>query len=172
MGENSIVENAAIFEKAKLDSFCKVHRSIVAEHAVLRSRVTLEGSVVGHGCILGKSAHLKNGRGVWPGITVEEGNIIEGKLALHMDELFHFYSSLGQYTGFSAKNIRDMINLTRKVGLKSIKFHLYRRDIECWIRDVCKANILAGMILDLRKDRLLGKKLVEELTRRLDDWLI
>jgi hypothetical protein len=67
---------------------------------------------------------------------------IDKKLALNIlsplsiERAFHFYYDINQYTGVHADSLKDFVEKIQKVDLKSIEFHIPRRDFELWIRSL------------------------------------
>jgi hypothetical protein len=50
-----------------------------------------------------------------------------------MEEAFHFYYDIDQPTGVYATSLKDLADKIQNVDIKSIEFHLPRRDFELWI---------------------------------------
>jgi len=67
---------------------------------------------------------------------------IDRKLALNilsslpLEKAFHFHTGINQYLGVYANSLKDFADKIQKIDLKSIEFHLPRRDFELWIRDL------------------------------------
>ena len=68
-------------------------------------------------------------------------------------------------------NIEDLFNILQNVDIESIEFHLYRGDLERWIRDVFKTNLLADRIYNLRKEELVGEQIRKKMIDLIKDWL-
>ena len=76
---------------------------------------------------------------------------------------FHFYTTIGNYTGITATNLSEFAAKLRIVPLESITFHFQRKDFEKWIKCTIKEVALAERISktngeqpaeDLRKEIL------------------
>lgn len=52
------------------------------------------------------------------------------------NEAFNFYEGVGKPTGHKASSLVDFREEINAVGLRSLIFHLRRRDFERWIREV------------------------------------
>ncbi len=91
---------------------------------------------------------------------------IDKKLALDilsslpLEKAFHFHAGINQYLGVYANSLKDFADKIQKIDLKSIEFHLPRKDFELWIRDLGdpelsrKISLIRGASLsgdDLRK---------------------
>ncbi|MFN3621717.1 MAG: hypothetical protein ACK4TI_02405, partial [Nitrososphaerales archaeon] len=57
------------------------------------------------------------------------------------------------------------------VDIKSLEFHLYRRDFERWIRDVIQAPLLAEEFAAVRKRMLCGEEMRAALLKAVKTWL-
>lgn len=74
-------------------------------------------------------------------------------------ETFHFFTSIGNFTGTIAASLEDFLKEIRNVDVKSLEFHLQRRDFEKWIIDVLRDAKLAGEIQNLRNQKLTAEAL-------------
>ncbi len=171
IGANTVIENSAIFERVRLGSNCQIRKSIIGERAAISHQSMIDGSIIGPGSRLESSVQVKNGGRVWPSITVHDNTLVEGTLALPTDRPFLFHSGVGQYIGFTANTIEEMASLLSRVEVKSIEYHLYRRDFERWVRETFQANFLARQISELRKQGLRGRKLRMGLQETIKGWL-
>ncbi|MCX8153994.1 MAG: hypothetical protein N3E52_06135, partial [Candidatus Bathyarchaeota archaeon] len=72
---------------------------------------------------------------------------------------FHFYTAIGQPTGFSAESLKEFYEIAKRVAPASLEFHLYREDFENWIKTVFKDAALAAVFADLRASQLQGEAL-------------
>lgn len=80
---------------------------------------------------------------------------------LSIERAFHFYYGLNQYSGVHADSLADFVDKIQKVDLKSIEFHVPRRDFEVWIRSLGDLELSKKMEL-LRMAQLSGEKLRKE----------
>jgi hypothetical protein len=81
---------------------------------------------------------------------------------LSLEKAFHFYYDVDQYSGVHADSLKDFLDKIQNVDLKSIEFHIPRRDFENWISSMGDLELCKKIEL-LRMRRLSGEKLREEL---------
>ena len=92
---------------------------------------------------------------------------IDKKLALNilsslpLEKAFHFHTGINQYLGVYANNLKDFADKIQKIDLKSIEFHLPRRDFELWIRDLGDPELSKKISL-IRRTSLSGENLRKE----------
>jgi len=95
----------------------------------------------------------------------------EGKIALKSlspvseGMEFHFYTGIGQYTGFSAKSLKEFYELLKKVDAGALEFHVTRGDFENWVTSVFGDTELANEIMKIRESALSGESLRNEILR-------
>jgi hypothetical protein len=82
---------------------------------------------------------------------------------LPRNEAFHFFTSIGNYTGKYATSLEDFVRKIKEVDIKSIEFHLYRQDFEKWITGRFEDKELAKEIRNLQEQNLNGELLREKL---------
>jgi len=99
------------------------------------------------------------------------------KILSHMpaDKAFHFYTDMHQYLGVHANSLSDFCDKVEKVSVKSVEFHVSRRDFENWFKSLGDSELAKRMSVihsmklhgeDLRKKVHEGVKLrLEELKR-------
>jgi hypothetical protein len=81
--------------------------------------------------------------------------------SLPLEKAFHFHTGIGQYLGVYADNLRDFADKIKKIDLKSIEFHMPRRDFELWIRDLGDPELSKKISL-IRMASLSGENLRKE----------
>jgi len=91
------------------------------------------------------------------------------------DRAFHFYTGMHQYLGVHANSLSDFCDKVEKVNVKSVEFHVSRRDFENWFKSLGDAELAKRMSVihsmnlhgdDLRKKVHEATKLrLEELKR-------
>jgi alpha-amylase len=59
---------------------------------------------------------------------------------------FHFYTTMGNYTGITATNLNEFAAKLQIIPNESIAFHFQRKDFENWIRYTIKDVALAEKI--------------------------
>ncbi|MFX0202112.1 MAG: hypothetical protein ACFFCW_38870 [Candidatus Hodarchaeota archaeon] len=87
------------------------------------------------------------------------------------EEAFHLHTDIGAYTGKFATSLANLAEMLETVDLKTIEFHVERKDLENWIKHLGD-NILAMQVARLRKRKITGEnlriKLIEITKRRVD----
>jgi len=92
---------------------------------------------------------------------------VDKKLALNIlspvsvEKAFHFYYGLNQHSGVYADSLKDFVDKIQNVDLKSIEFHIPRKDFELWIRSLGDLELSKKLEL-LRMRRLSGENLRKE----------
>jgi hypothetical protein len=93
---------------------------------------------------------------------------VDKKLALNIlspvsvEKAFHFYYGLNQHSGVYADSLKDFVDKIQNVDLKSIEFHIPRKDFELWIRSLGDLELSKKLEL-LRMKNLSGENLRKEL---------
>ena len=93
---------------------------------------------------------------------------VDQKLALEIlsplpiEKAFHFYYDINQYSGVHADSLKDFVDKIKNVDLKSIEFHIPRKDFECWISSLDDIELSKKLGL-LRIAGLSGENLRKEL---------
>ena len=92
---------------------------------------------------------------------------IDKKLALNilsslpLEKAFHFHTGINQYLSVYANSLKDFADKIQKIDLKSIEFHLPRRDFELWIRGLGDPELSKKISL-IRRTSLSGENLRKE----------
>ena len=79
------------------------------------------------------------------------------------DKAFHFYYDVDQHSGVQANSLEDFGNKIQAVDLKSLEFHLLRKDFENWVRSLGDLELAKKLAL-LRVAKLSGENLREKLS--------
>lgn len=79
------------------------------------------------------------------------------------DKAFRFHLSSTVFTGEKATSLEEFAKKIRLIDIKSLEFHLARRDFEKWIADVFGDRQLAEEIGKLNKKKPVESKLRDEL---------
>ena len=86
---------------------------------------------------------------------------------------FHFLVDVNMDTGVSADSYETLLASIKKVGAKSLNFHLERGDFEKWVSDILKDAKLAREIDELKRQDLRGQVLRQRLyikvSERIED---
>ena len=93
------------------------------------------------------------------GITEKGKAILQAFTPVPKDAAFHFYTAIGQPTGFSAESLKDFYEIVKRVAVESLEFHLYRGDFENWIKTVFKDAALADGLASLKSANVKGEDL-------------
>jgi hypothetical protein len=82
--------------------------------------------------------------------------------SLPSERAFHFYYNIDQYSGVHADSLKDFVDKIQTVDLKSIEFHISRKDFECWISSLGDTELSKKLGL-LRAEKLSGENLRKQL---------
>jgi DNA-binding Lrp family transcriptional regulator len=93
------------------------------------------------------------------GITEKGKVILKAITPVAKEAAFHFYTEIGQPTGFSAESLKDYYEIVKRVDAKSLEFHLYRGDFENWVKDEFKDDMLADELTSLKSGNVKGEDL-------------
>ena len=93
------------------------------------------------------------------GITDKGKAILKAITPVPKDSAFHFYTEIGQPTGFSAESLKDFYEIIKRVAVESLEFHLYREDFENWIKSAFEDKTLANNLARLRTANSKGEDL-------------
>jgi hypothetical protein len=94
---------------------------------------------------------------------------LEGKIALKellpvpQGNEFFFNIAIGQYTGLSARSLKEFLEILGRVNARSLEFHVSRSDFEKWIVVVFNDTELANAFMKARESKLSGENLRKEL---------
>jgi DNA-binding Lrp family transcriptional regulator len=101
------------------------------------------------------------------GITEKGKAILKAITPVPKDTAFHFYTGIGQPTGFSAESLKDFYEIVKRVAVESLEFHLYRGDFENWIKTAFKDAELTDELANLKSATLKGEELRKEIITAL-----
>ena len=101
------------------------------------------------------------------GITEKGKAILKVFAPVPKDASFHFYTAIGQPTGFSAESLKDFYEIVKRVVVESLEFHLYREDFENWIKAVFKDAALADELAKMKNSQLKGEDLRQEILKAI-----
>ena len=82
---------------------------------------------------------------------------------LPREKAFYFFTSIGNYTGENAASLKEFMEKINEVNVKSLEFHLYRRDFEKWVDETLEDKELAMEMRSLRNLNYSGTMLKEHL---------
>ena len=74
------------------------------------------------------------------------------------ERAFHFYTELHQYTGMQANSLCDFCEKVKNADVKSVEFHLSRKDFERWFESLGDKE-LARRIRAIREKEASGERL-------------
>jgi len=93
------------------------------------------------------------------GITEKGKTILKAITPVPKETAFHFYTGVGQPTGFSAESLKDFYEIVKRVAAESLDFHLYRGDFENWIKAAFEEEALADELGSFKSATLKGEEL-------------
>jgi hypothetical protein len=85
---------------------------------------------------------------------------------------FHFFYESGNYSGETATSMITFGFILETISVKSIRYHLGRRDFQNWIKTTLDDDVLSGRIDRIRidvSDQELRDRLMEVINRRLQE---
>jgi predicted transcriptional regulator len=89
------------------------------------------------------------------------------------DKAFHFYTDLHQYTQIFADSLADFCDKVRKIDIKSLEFHVPRKDFENWVQSLGDIELAKKLGL-IRKMQLHGEdlrtRIYETVKKRLEEF--
>lgn len=66
---------------------------------------------------------------------------------------FHFYLTLGNYTGITATNLSEFASKLQTIPAESISFHFQRQDFQKWTKYTLEDNALTERISKIKADQ-------------------
>ena len=163
-------ESGVAFENTIFGRNCSIRSAIVGERAVIGDDVSIDRAIIGQGCSIGNNAKILPGSKLWPNTRVEDGETVDGVLAVPRDKSFYFGTGLGQYSGILATSIQEFLDALKIVPLESLEYHIGRRDFEKWTKDVLGSIQLADNIRTVRRSQLMGEDLRLQLVDVVKEW--
>jgi len=103
---------------------------------------------------------------------------VDKNLALNLlspvsvEKAFHFYYGLNQNSGVYADSLKTFVDKIQNIDLKSIEFHVPRKDFELWIRSLGDLELYKKMELLRMKDlsgENLRKEILETVNSRIEE---
>ncbi len=82
---------------------------------------------------------------------------------LSRENAFYFFTSVGNYTGYSAISLEEFVGKINEVKIASLEFHLYRGDFEKWVNEVLQDKILTKRISAVKFLEPVGNSLRDQL---------
>src|SRR5438876_591647 len=119
-------ETGVAFENTVFGRNCSIKSAIIGERAVIGNDVSIDRSIIGQGCNIGNNAKILPGSKLWPNTRVEEGDTVDGIIAVPRDKSFYFDTGLGQYSGILATSIQEFLDALKIVPLESLEYHIGR----------------------------------------------
>lgn len=170
ISSGAVVDRSVIMERASIGRDCAITDSVIGQAAILHGNVTVKGSIIGAGCVVGERVDVLDGSRVWPNVQIGADEKVKGIVGASVEKGFYFYTDFGQYTGLMATSIEGFIQALEKAPIKSIEFHSKRRDYEKWIRHVLGSNELANGMEGLRRQAVTGEELRHGLIEVTRKW--
>jgi carbonic anhydrase/acetyltransferase-like protein (isoleucine patch superfamily) len=163
-------DTGVAFENTVFGRNCSIKSAIIGERAVIGNEVSIDRAIIGQGCNIGNKARILPGSKLWPNTRVEEGDTVDGIIAVPRDKSFYFDTGLGQYSGILATSIQEFLDALKVVPLESLEYHIGRRDLEKWTKDVLGSIQLADNIRTVRRSQLIGENLRLQLVGVVKEW--
>src|SRR2546422_1338065 len=163
-------DTGVAFENTIFGRNCFIKSAIIGERAVIGNEVSIDRAIIGQGCNIGNKARILPGSKLWPNTRVEEGDTVDGIIAVPRDKSFYFDTGLGQYSGILATSIQEFLDALKVVPLESLEYHIGRRDLEKWTKDVLGSIQLADNIRTVRRSQLIGENLRLQLVGVVKEW--
>jgi predicted transcriptional regulator len=101
------------------------------------------------------------------GITKKGKAILKAITPVPKDTAFHFYTEVGQPTGFSAESLKDFYEIVKRVAVESLDFNLYRGDFENWFKAAFEDEALADELGSLKSATLKGEELRQKILKAI-----
>lgn len=95
-------------------------------------------------------------------VSSNRNNVIK-KLVVPSDKAFYFKTPEGEYTGFSARSIGELIEILDKVPVESFIYHFNRGDFENWLSTVFFLENAVIEIRDLKKQTLSYSEIINKM---------
>ena len=89
------------------------------------------------------------------------------------DKAFHFYTGVHQYTQVFADSLADFCDKVQKIGVKSVEFHVPRKDLENWVQSLGDIELAKklGLIRDMHlHGEDLRTRVYEAVKNRLEEF--
>ncbi len=102
------------------------------------------------------------------GITEKGKAAIKAFTQVPDEAQFHFYTGMGQPTGFKAGSIQTFYEAVKQVSAESLEFHLYRGDFENWMRSEIQDAALADELAKTKNEELKGEDLRKALLNTVE----
>ena len=163
-------DTGVAFENTVFGRNCSIKSAIIGERAVIGNEVSIDRAIIGQGCNIGNKARILPGSKLWPNTRVEEGDTVDGIIAVPRDKSFYFDTGLGQYSGILATSIQEFLDALKVVPLESLEYHIGRRDLEKWTKDVLGSIQLADNIRTVRRSQPVGEDLRLQLVAVVKEW--
>jgi len=99
---------------------------------------------------------------------------LAGKILSHVstDKAFHFYTGVHQYTHVIAHSLAEFVDKLHKIDVKSVEFHVPRRDFEHWVQSLGDVELAKrlGVIRNLHAHgEDLRTRIYETVKHRLEE---
>jgi len=85
---------------------------------------------------------------------------------------FHFFTSVGQYTGETAVSLETFAREVEVISIESVDFHFKRADFQKWIADAVGDTELATAIGNIEKEltgEVLRKRILKIINARVTE---
>lgn len=89
-----------------------------------------------------------------------------------LEKAFHFYTGIDEYMGIYANSLSDFCSKIQSIDVKSIEFHMPRKDFESWLHSLGDTELATkiGLIRNMGLSRnSLRKKVYETVKSRHEE---
>jgi hypothetical protein len=87
--------------------------------------------------------------------TVKQSSVkpitVKSPVTVAFEKGFHFYTSVGNYTGITATSLSEFAMKLQTIPAESVAFHFQRNDFQNWIKYTLKDNALAARISNAKR---------------------
>jgi hypothetical protein len=87
------------------------------------------------------------------------------------EKAFYFFLSIGNITGEKASSLAEFLEKVKKIDIKSLEFHLYRKDFERWIGETLGYDYLADEMKKIRNKNLKGEGMRAQISRAVSNFI-
>ncbi len=115
---------------------------------------------------LAKDGYLKRVSGGFT-ITEKGKNVVKASTQLPTNLRFNFYYAIGQPTGASAGSVAEFYDLSGKMNVASLEFHIGRGDFENWFRTAIGDSATAAEFAKMKEANLRGDDLRKAIVKTL-----
>lgn len=177
----SVGPHVVLFEEVYIGRNSNLEQCFIGEHTITGENACIQAAIIGAYCELGKDVEVLKGK-IWPFISIPCSSTVDNTVQRFVrfdtmgdglvkeergdanamllctvpdEEAFYFNMQKGGkivHTGFVAHNLREFVEIFKKIDPRSIEFHLREgcNEFAAWIRDVFRDEELAAQLAGLQ----------------------